>query len=257
MDASLDRLRHDGFVIVPDAVPQELLASLDLEINAALARAAEGRDQALLADCVFERDLPAAKRGERVVPAECGDVFILGNLAEHVPSVLQLLLLAGVQDLARTLLETDAAVPHFVNLTQKSARTGSGISWHRDYPNRYICPVDPVMIRLMLCLDGMGEDTGATQFIRGSHHSMPDGSLPDERSGAVPAVCGPGALVAIHPLVLHGGAPNASAMRRRNIVMQWGPAGAALQPGPREPITGLLPSGLETLWRKQRAERVA
>ena len=257
MDAVRDSLWRDGFVIVPDAVPQQLLVQLDHNINAALARASGGHDQALVADCVFERDLPATKRGELGVPADCGDVFILGNLAEHVPQVLQLLLLAKVQELARTVLEADVAVPHFVNLTQKSARTGSGISWHRDYPNRYICPVEPAMVRIMLCLDGMDEDTGATQFIPGSQHRRADGSLPDERSGAVTAVCGPGALVAIHPLVLHGGAPNASAMRRRNIVMQWGPAGAALQPGPKEPVTGLLPSGLETLWRQQDAERDA
>ena len=146
---------------------------------------------------------------------------------------------------------------HFANITTKSPSIGSGISWHRDFPNEYICPETPQMVRTMICIDGMDDDNGATQFVAGTHiEAEVEGktiSADDRR--IVTASCGAGAVVAIHPLVLHGGLPNFSRRQRRNIVIQWGKRGVPLVTGARESITGL--SDAELIAHAREASRSA
>jgi phytanoyl-CoA hydroxylase len=95
------------------------------------------------------------------------------------------------------------------------------------------------MLRTMICVDGMDEENGATLFVSGTHlDNTRAADLSPGDARIAKAVCPPGAVVAIHPLVLHGGSPNFSSKWRRNIVIQWGKRGERLVPGPRESITG-------------------
>ena len=106
-----------------------------------------------------------------------------------------------LSDLVKQALEVDEVEIHFANITTKSPAIGSGISWHRDFPNAYICPETPQMLRTMICIDGMDEENGATLFVSGTHldnTAASDVSPTDAR--IVKAVCPPGAVVAIHPL---------------------------------------------------------
>jgi hypothetical protein len=48
-----------------------------------------------------------------------------------------------------------------------------------------------------------------------------------------------GAIVALHPLLVHGGPPNRSRRHRRLLITQWGHPDAVLREGPRESLTGL------------------
>ena len=98
--------------------------------------------------------------------------------------------------------------------------------------------------------DGMDEMSGATAFLPGSHRvsdaDCASGVDPAAVAGTDPrrACCGPGALVAIHPKVIHGGAGNASDRWRRNIVVQIGAADEPLVTEARESVTGrTLPIG--------------
>ncbi|UUX50800.1 phytanoyl-CoA dioxygenase family protein [Nisaea acidiphila] len=226
--------RH-GFAVSGPVLSASELAEARETVDLLHRRALSGEDPDLAAECVFERDQPDSKRDGRSLPEDRDAVFILGDPTRFAPSLLDLLRNATLLDIVGQTHGTPDFVVHFANITSKAPSIGSGINWHRDFPNKYICPAEPLMVRTMICLDGMSEETGATQFFSGSH-------LPETGSGSrhrsISAACAPGAVVAIHPLVLHGGAPNASESPRRNIIVQWGAADCPLVTEMRESLTG-------------------
>jgi ectoine hydroxylase-related dioxygenase (phytanoyl-CoA dioxygenase family) len=120
-----------------------------------------------------------------------------------------------------------------MNVTIKHPRFGRSISWHRDFPNSYVCTARARFVRLMLSLDGMDPDSGATAFVPGSHlvddaEAAAAGSarrLAEEQAGRVlTVVCAPGDMVVVHPKVVHGGGGNRSDRWRRNLIVQIGDA---------------------------------
>ncbi len=237
-DRNLGPYWSEGFAIHEPWIDEDHLAAVRKAIEA-LHRRALGGESELAEQCVFEKNLPAAKRGGRAVDPSENAVFILSDPSRFDPTFLSIFAQAPLIRLVKEALETDEVEIHFANITTKSPAIGSGISWHRDFPNSYICPESPQMLRTMICIDGMDEENGATHFVPGTHldnTAASDVSPTDAR--IVKAVCAPGAVVAIHPLVLHGGSPNFSSKWRRNIVIQWGKRGERLVPGPRESITG-------------------
>jgi hypothetical protein len=237
-DRNLSPYQSEGFAIHQPWIDENHLAAVRKAIEA-LHRRALGGEHELAEQCVFEKNLPAAKRGGRAVDSSENAVFILSDPSRFDPTFLSIFAQAPLIRLVKEALEVDEVEIHFANVTIKSPAIGSGISWHRDFPNAYICPETPQMLRTMICIDGMDEENGATLFVPGTHldnTAASDVSPTDAR--IVKAVCAPGAVVAIHPLVLHGGFPNFSSKWRRNIVIQWGKRGERLAPGPRESITG-------------------
>ena len=89
---------------------------------------------------VMERDLPAAKRGGLSSDDAGEAIFIIGDPPAFDPWFAELLLTPALISSVQELLGTDAIRYHFSNITMKRSRIGSGISWHRDFPNRYLCP---------------------------------------------------------------------------------------------------------------------
>jgi ectoine hydroxylase-related dioxygenase (phytanoyl-CoA dioxygenase family) len=252
-DRNLGPYWSKGFAIHEPWIDEDHLAAVRKAIEA-LHRRALGGESELAEQCVFEKNLPAAKRGGRAVDPSENAVFILSDPSRFDPTFLSIFAQAPLIRLVKEALETDEVEIHFANITTKSPAIGSGISWHRDFPNSYICPESPQMLRTMICIDGMDEENGATHFVPGTHldnTAASDVSPTDAR--IVKAVCAPGAVVAIHPLVLHGGSPNFSSKWRRNIVIQWGKRGERLVPGPRESITGT--SGAELAVRAAGRQR--
>lgn len=199
------------------------------------------------ANLVFERDLPASKRGGVEAGEVAEAIFIIGDPSTFDPVFIELLRHAAVLETARELLGIGALVAHFMNVTIKHPRFGRAIGWHRDYPNAYICPESSAFLRLMICLDGMEASMGATRFIAGSHRISDERARQEKVRGGWPqpaelageaAECGEGAIVAIHPKVLHGGGINQNRRIRRNVVLQVGVATAALVTTETESITG-------------------
>ncbi|MFK0278380.1 phytanoyl-CoA dioxygenase family protein [Ensifer sp. NPDC090286] len=200
-------------------------------------RALSGMEPELTAQCVRERDLPTRKRGGVELDRQQNAAFIIGDPTRFAPELLPFLTKPVLVDLVADLLGTTDLIFHFANVTSKAPHIGSGISWHRDFPNNYISPVEPKMLRTMICLDG--EHNGATVFLPGSHRTADDEGAVGEEGRATSAVCTAGSVVAIHPLVLHGGAPNHSSEPRRNIVIQWGCNGVSISTNARESLTGM------------------
>jgi ectoine hydroxylase-related dioxygenase (phytanoyl-CoA dioxygenase family) len=156
----------------------------------------------------------------------------------------------------RALLGTRDILLHFCNVTMKRSRVGSGIYFHRDYPNGYLTPRSVSCLRVMVCLDGMSAENGATVVRAGSHIAPAEGPPTRDAVLAAPlerVLCPPGSLVFIHPLVLHGGPPNPSASHRRNVVMQWGRRDDPVTgPGGPETLTNFSPAQIRA-WARARA----
>jgi phytanoyl-CoA hydroxylase len=158
-------------------------------------------------------------------------IFILGDPARFDSIFGELLREPALAAAAAAALGTDGLTAHFMNVTIKHPRFGRSINWHRDFPNRYFCTARPRFVRLMLCLDGMDEGSGATAFIPGSHLlDDAEGAGPDsarmvaerQPGRVVTVVCAPGDIVVIHPKVVHGGGGNHSDRWRRNVILQIG-----------------------------------
>ena len=252
IEAAATRFAEQGWAVVQDLLPGGLVADLAEALDALCARAPQLPAAVRARSFVFEKDLPAKAR-DGVPAAEVGDaVFIASDLAAHSPVWRVLLDQPALGALARAVLGSDAACLHFMNGTIKQPHWGRAIAWHRDFPNHYLCPSRSSFVRLMLCLDGMQAEGGATRFIPGSHRIGDDtarqakgegGIGPSEARPApgdgVAATCAPGAIVLIHPKVLHGGPVNRGGRIRRNVVLQ---AGVPDDPpmGLPESVTGWL-----------------
>jgi phytanoyl-CoA hydroxylase len=247
-----ERFEVDGFVTTEPILDDHDLLRFTSAVDDLHARALAG-EQPLVSSCVFERQLPDAKRGGTSLPESRDAVFIVGDPPRFEPCFLELLAAPALVALVSCLLGTEDIVLHFSNITTKAPEVGSGISWHRDFPNGYICPAEPTMVRTMICLDGMDAANGVTRFVPGTQ--IPPRTKAAEIAGiderAVDAACRPGAVVAIHPLVLHGGQPNPSLRSRRNVIAQWGVRGVPLTTGATESVTGLSVDELRREWLKR------
>ena len=126
---------------------------------------------------------------------------------------------------AARLLECEPAdvVFHFCNLTRKPRGIGPAVGWHRDAGNQYFASEDNRTLRLLLPLQGMRADNGATAVVPGSHVD-PGAAVDNALIPDVPA----GAGLALHAAVLHGGSPNRSGQDRDVIVIQFGVRGSTL-----------------------------
>jgi ectoine hydroxylase-related dioxygenase (phytanoyl-CoA dioxygenase family) len=195
-------------------------------------------------ELIFEKDLPGKNRAD--IPASTvGDsIFIIGDPIKFDSAFEKLLTKKAFYDIASQILETEQLMFHFINVTIKQAHFGRAIAMHRDYPNDYICTSSSRFFRLMICLDGMTEINGATQYLPGSHLLSDDLATMKKRKGIYTLEklktieCSQGSCVLIHPKLLHGGGMNTSLSPRRNIVIQVGDAAEALLTTNKESITG-------------------
>ena len=99
--------------------------------------------------------------------------------------------------------------------------------WHRDLP--YLEHTSPNLITCMLCIDSMTVENGGTVVCPGSHHvpyeevkaddmDMPESAVPKHR---VTVACPAGSAVLFHINIVHGGGPNLSGAKRRNVIGIW------------------------------------
>lgn len=236
----LDTYERNGFAVSDPIFGDDDLTVMRAAVDALHRRALGGDEPELSAECVFEKAQPARKRASLELQDDQNAVFILGDPTRFDPELLRFIIDERLTEIVEQALGTADIALHFANITSKAPEIGSGISWHRDYPNKYMCPAEPEIVRIMICLDGMQAGNGATAFLSGSHRDGASSSdIGEDDPRLVTAECAPGAIVAIHPLVLHGGAPNASALQRRNLVLQWGAADCPLVTEAWESVTGM------------------
>lgn len=95
----------------------------------------------------------------------------------------------------------------------------SGMGIHKDYPyfsRQKQSTGGPLLcVQLVLSMNGMTADNGATTIFPGSHR----GAL----ARPVPVLCEPGTLVLFHGALTHNVAPNRSALPRTNVLASFSP----------------------------------
>lgn len=183
------------------------------------------------------------------IPREAieGIPFIIGELPKFSDSIRAFLCREELWAMASDLLKSDHVVYHFANVTRKPAFVGPNISWHRDYPNAYICTQDSArFFRALIPLETMNRENGCTEVIPGTHRLSDETALRlyrekrqdfDTRE-AIPLTSNPGDVLAIHPKIVHGGKENRSHRDRDLIVVQFGVATGAYLHRTEECFTG-------------------
>src|SRR5262245_30205520 len=66
--------------------------------------------------------------------------FIINELPKRSDLLKDLLCREELWAMAQEILNSNEVIYHFSNVTRKPAYIGPNMSWHRDYPNQYICP---------------------------------------------------------------------------------------------------------------------
>lgn len=155
--------------------------------------------------------------------------FLIGVLPLFSTVLKAFVLHPPLWEIAKDILGSGEIVYHFSNVTRKPAYVGPSITWHRDYPNRYICPKKSRdFFRALIPLEGMNRGSGCTEVVPKSHEITDEEAIQEEKKRdfdlcrSVPLEVEAGDLVIIHPKLLHGGKENRSGRERNLVVIQFG-----------------------------------
>lgn len=250
----------DGFQVITDVVGEPLLNQAIAEIERITAEYAT-LSQTLQQKITLLTDLPP--RQFSVAQAEVPPLpYIIAELPAFGDAFKDLLLQPALWQHAAEILETMAITYHFSNVTTKPARVGPRLNWHRDFPNRYICPQTSRFTRLLIPLDGMDQSNGCTQIVKNSHcitdaeaRNAPKPSrMEPSPETVIDILCAPGDVFFLHPKSIHGGGQNESTHHRRVVIIQFGVAGEPLVTDNQELFTGSTYQQIKNesfLWRKR------
>lgn len=236
---------EQGFCVVRQVVAPAEVEALRVEVE----RIATGYDRLpndLKGTIVLLKDLSERQLGDLELSTLGTTPYIIGEPPTFSPMFTQAICQPKLWDAVKAVLECKTLHYHFSNITMKPKHVGPSINWHRDYPNRYICPETSAFTRALICLDGMSRENGCTQVVKGSHRISDEEAKAGERlrdrtfspKQVQDIVCEPGDAVLLHPKTIHGGEPNRSDKNRRNLIVQLGCADANLMTADTEPFTG-------------------
>jgi len=157
--------------------------------------------------------------------------FIIGDLISLDEGFANIFMGLEILEHVATKLDVvvDDVVFHFSNLTSKPAKYGPEITAHRDFPNRYFCPISSDFIRVLIPIEQMTEKNGGLYFVRSSHSiSDQDARRRVEKktkfdSSKIEFIdAEPGDLVLLNSKTLHGSFPNISDQSRSVLIVQYG-----------------------------------
>lgn len=223
---TIARYRLDGAVVLRGLLDGTMIARLRDAVEAVLHDLSpHGNEYARPGEARFAQDMFMAQR-----PDEVGAAF---------RSLVHDSLLAEV---AGRLMGSSAVRFFYDQMFVKEPGSVAPTPWHQDLP---YWPLQGDQICGLWCpLDPVGLDSGAVQYIRGSHldgrwyrpqhfggeaayegargATMPDIDATVAPSDRLSWVMQPGDAIAFHGLVIHGAGGNASAQRRRRAVsLRW------------------------------------
>lgn len=237
-----DQFAETGYLVVENAVEPDLLR----QMRDALER---------IERAVAEDTLPGHLR--RWVGSVVGGDTITNimELPLFDPVFRNLIVYPRVLDILEAIFETTEFGFHNYKCIGKMPGGRADFPWHRDLP--YLPHTSANLVTCMVCMDAMTEENGATVVCPGTHHDanalpgdtdIPRSDVPDER---VAVLCPAGSAVLIHINLIHGGPPNGTTSKRRNVIGIW--SGPDAHPtGPhRYAYQGVMPRSADPLRRKQ------
>ena len=256
---------EDGFVVVRDVLDAGALAALRAEFLK-ISGNVESVPPHLRDKLFFERQHVVNNRQyyEGVLtPEECGDaVRQIDDLALFHPTFAALICHPPVLDVLEALFASTEFSFNYLVGRPKEARVGNGISdgnFHRDTPAEEFTAVNTVLV--ILCLDPMSAENGATAFVPGSHKvsdeeakrphwgEVDKNSIPDEEKFVVD--CPAGAGVFFNTKILHAAGHNRSERTRHAILSEWVGPGVLPTSPERRAYHGLRPRSTDPAFARQ------
>ena len=249
------RYEEDGYLVVENAVEPGLLGRM--------REALERIEQAVAEDTLppslrrwvaLERDRTRGSRGGAV---ESDTISNIMELPLFDPLFRDLIVYPRVLDILEALFQSSEFAFHNYKCICKMPGGQAHFQWHRDLP--YLQHTSPNLITCMLCVDAMTEENGATVVCPGTHRipheavrpgdtDIPEAEVPAER---VTVVCPAGSAVLFHVSLLHGGPPNRSETKRRNVIGIWsGPDAFPTNPN-RYAYMSVMPRSADPMRQKQ------
>ena len=213
-----------GYVVVENVVdPGLLLAMRDALERIERAVVEETLPPHLRRWVTLERDR-IDRYTERVASTTISNIM---EVPLFDPVFRDLLLYPPVLDILEALFGSTEFSFHNYKAICKMPGGQAPFRWHRDLP--YLAHTSPNLITCMLCIDPMTADNGATVVCPGSHRmpyddvtpddmDMPEAAVPEDR---VTVECPAGSAVLFHINLVHGGGPNLSQTKRRNVIGIW------------------------------------
>ncbi len=214
-----------GYLVVENAIEDELLKPMQQAMERVEREVTENTLSPQLRRWVStERD---RTQTQRIGEVESDAISVIMELPLFDPIFTDLIMYPRVLDVLEALFETTEFAFHNYKAIFKMPGNKAPFAWHRDLP--YLQHTTPNLITCMLCLDPMTEENGATVVCPGSHHiapdevkagdvDMPESEVPENR---VTVSCPSGSAVLFHTNIVHGGGPNLSAAKRRNVIGIW------------------------------------
>ncbi|MEZ5258697.1 MAG: phytanoyl-CoA dioxygenase family protein [Ilumatobacteraceae bacterium] len=198
LDAHLERIRADGYTIVEDAVPLDLVA----ELNDELAR--------------LERELGIGPGGNGFEGHQTWRIY---NLLAHGAVFARVPTWSAVLPIVRGVLDDGCLISSISSIS-----IGPGEVAQPIHADDQVMPLPrphrPVVCNSMWALTDFTEANGATRICPGSHrldHTPPYGTHPP----SVPAEMAAGSVLVWEGGLWHGGGANATDARRVGIAMNY------------------------------------
>lgn len=257
--------QDDGFIVVPGLLDQATLSAL----YNGLEKIIENRDKltpALKEKLFLERDHvknnPQYYAGI-LTPEDCGDaVRQIEDLPLFDAMFAGLICYPPMLDVLAAMFGSPEFSFNYLIGRPKAARVGNGISdghFHRDTPFEEFTSVNTIVV--IMCLNDMAAENGATEFIRGSHQVSDEEAKKsywrdvdrdklnlEER---VVVRCSAGTGIFFNTKTLHAAGHNRSDRPRHAILSEWvGPNVLPTSPD-RHAYQGLRPRSKEAAYQKQ------
>ena len=162
-----------------------------------------------------------------------------------------------VLDVLETLFQTPEFHFHNLKCIAKMPGNKAAFQWHRDLP--YLQHTSPDLITCMACIDDMTAQNGGTVVCPGSHLDAPLPALPgdmnmdesDVPQKRVTVECPAGSIVLFHVNIVHGGGPNLSDAKRRNVISIWAGPDSYPTTGARYSYEFVKPRSHDAMRQKQ------
>ncbi|KEQ18415.1 phytanoyl-CoA dioxygenase family protein [Endozoicomonas numazuensis] len=223
--------RELGYQVFNNVISDNCRESAKNEINR--IRNLFKQDKQLLSDYV----VPLSEMSDYLSPlGDQQDIeeepYLIGEPVELSSTFAMLIINPDLWDIASAILGDDEVVYHFSNVTRKLANNDPSLSWHRDFPNQYICPEhSDHFFRLLLPLEDIQPAHTCTRIIANSHTLSDERAIREHKKQpldvnnheqSISLELKPGQAVAIHPKLIHGGQVNRSPLDRNLMVIQFG-----------------------------------
>jgi ectoine hydroxylase-related dioxygenase (phytanoyl-CoA dioxygenase family) len=243
-----------GYLLVENAIDADTLQELRVALEQIEHDYAEGTLSPALSRYVFTDQARSRALGHE------GGANTISNIMElpvFAPIFRDLIVYPRVLDVLESIFETSEFSFHNYKCICKMPHNNTPFQWHRDLP--YLQHTTPNLLTCMICVDDMTVENGATVVCPGTHHiahedvkasdkDIPEAEVPLDR---VTVTCPAGSIVLFHVNIVHGGGPNLSDGKRRNVISIWSGPDCYPITGERYAYEFVMPRSKDPMRQKQ------